>query len=290
MARRFVITLISLLTALTMIAGTYSAENIEMVYLNDSTRYVSNPDGILSPSSVAKIDNMLRTLEDSTSIQVAVIAVENVEGGDCYNFALNVGNKYGVGHREVDNGLVIVLATKDRCVQFATGYGLEGDLPDAICKRIQYQFMNNHFSKGEWDEGLTAGVEVVCDYLRGVERPELEDNSGFPFMPIIFVALFLFFPILNSIKSKRCPQCHKYKLKKIYSDLYEKDKYHEKYVDTYECAHCKKRVLRYRAISFSNGGAYVGRYGRGGGFGGGGFSGGSFGGGAFGGGGAGSRF
>ena len=108
-----------------------------MVHLQDRTRYVSNPDNILSASAVATMDSILFALEQKTGIQTLVVAVTGIEGGDCFDFAYRLGKEMGVGQKERDNGLVILLSTDERCIQFATGYGLEGVLPDAICKRIQ---------------------------------------------------------------------------------------------------------------------------------------------------------
>ena len=57
-----------------------------------------------------------------------MVAVTGIEGGDCFDFAHRLGQETGVGQKERDNGLVILLSTDERCVQFATGYGLEGDI------------------------------------------------------------------------------------------------------------------------------------------------------------------
>ena len=137
-----------------------------MVHLQDARRYVSNPDGILSETTVYAIDTTLYALERETGIQTLVVAVGQIEGGDCFDFAYRLGRENGVGRKETDNGLVILLVTGERCIQFATGYGLEGDLPDAICKRIQVRYMNPHFSKDEWDAGMLEGVRGACPVER----------------------------------------------------------------------------------------------------------------------------
>ena len=86
-----------------------------------------------------------------------MVAVEQIEGGDCFDFAYRLGQENGAGRKEKDNGLVILLVTGERCIQFATGYGLEGVLPDAVCKKIQVRYMNKAFSQGNWDAGMLAG-------------------------------------------------------------------------------------------------------------------------------------
>ena len=139
--------LLCLLVNISLQAKEYTIKEIPMVHLQDRTRYVSNPDGILSESAVATMDQILYQLEQNTGIQTLVVAVTGIEGGDCFDFAYRLGKEMGVGQKGRDNGLVILLSTDERCIQFATGYGLEGVLPDAICKRIQSRYMVEPFGK-----------------------------------------------------------------------------------------------------------------------------------------------
>ena len=156
-----------LIISIPLSAKKYTIQEIPMVHLQDRTRYVSNPDGILSASSVSTMDNILNTLEQKTGIQVLVVAVTGIEGGDCFDFAYRLGKENGVGEKERNNGLVILLSTEERCIQFATGYGLEGVLPDAICKRIQSRYMVQHFGKDDWDTGMLEGIRAINGYLDG---------------------------------------------------------------------------------------------------------------------------
>ena len=164
--KKLIITL-SLFVCFFTQAKEYTIKEIPMVHLQDRTRYVSNPDDILSPSSVSTMDSILYALEQKTGIQTLVVAVTGIEGGDCFDFAHRLGQEWGVGQKGRDNGLVILLSTDERCVQFATGYGLEGVLPDAICKRIQSRYMVEHLGKDDWDAGMVEGIRAVNSYLDG---------------------------------------------------------------------------------------------------------------------------
>ena len=77
----------------TLRAEGYKVEEIPMVHLQDRTRYVSNPDGILSEAAVAVMDTTLFALEQKTGIQTVVVAVRQIEGGDCFDFAYQLGEK-----------------------------------------------------------------------------------------------------------------------------------------------------------------------------------------------------
>ena len=117
----FLLTFFMLLGSVHLQAKEYAIKDIPMVHLQNRTRYVSNPDGILSSTAVTTMDSILYALEQKTGIQTLVVAVTGIEGGDCFDFAHRLGQETGVGQKERDNGLVILLSTDERCVQFATG-------------------------------------------------------------------------------------------------------------------------------------------------------------------------
>ena len=274
-------------------AKVYKVEDVPMVHLSDRTRYVSNPDGILSSSTVVTIDSMLLALEDSTGIQVLVAVLGDIEGGDCFDFAYRLGKENGVGQKESDNGLVVLLSTGERCVQFATGYGLEGVMPDAICKRIQQQYMVEHFAGGNWDAGMVAGMRAVCGVLDGTMEPPAEEED---LLAMILAMVFIFGGIALVAfvvwYFNRCPNCGKRNVQRTGSQTIREANGATVLETTYVCKHCGHTFKRRDRTLNNNrrgpgGGVIIGGggYGRGGGFGGG-----SFGGGSFGGGGAGSRF
>ena len=292
--------ILSLWGCLFLHAKEYTIQEIPMVHLQDRTRYVSNPDGILSSSAVATMDKILYALEQKTGIQTLVVAVTDIKGGDCFEFAYQLGKQMGVGQKGRDNGLVILLSTDERCVQFATGYGLEGVLPDAICKRIQNRYMVQHFGKDDWDTGMVEGIRAVNSYLEG-SMENIGSNEEEDMTPYYLLGAF----ILGGVglmgygvwRNNRCPKCKKHQIQRISSNIVSRVNGFITEETTYICRNCGHTFTRQSKSSdpnfrgprsggptiFMGGGGFGGR-------GGGGFSGGSFGGGSFGGGGAGSRF
>ena len=295
----FILTFIGLLGGFSLQAKEYTVKEIPMVHLQDRTRYVSNPDNILSPSAVATMDSILYALEQKTGIQTLVVAVTDIEGGDCFDFAYRLGKELGVGQKERDNGLVILLSTNERCIQFATGYGLEGILPDAICKRIQSRYMVEHLGKNNWDAGMVAGIRAVNSYLDGSMENiagEEEDNILLYFLAFFFICIILI-SIIIAIFGNQCPKCKKrHALQRVSSQVVSRKLGVITSEVTYLCKYCGHRHVTKEQSSDPNfrgprsGGGTIFMGGGGFGRGGGGFSGGSFGGGSFGGGGAGSRF
>ena len=298
---------LALLCSLPVLAKEYKVGDVPMVHLQNKLRYTINPDSILSSRTVYAIDTTLYSLEQRTGIQVMVAALTDIEGGDCFEFAYQLGQTNGVGQKEQNSGLVILLVTEERCIQFVTGYGLEGVLPDALCKQIQVRYMNKLFSKGDWDGGLLAGITAIVSVLNGTDEftpvEEKLDNAGkvLTASTVIIIAIFILICILSWVsyrKSIKCPRCKKFTLQQYRTDTISRQLGIRTEQVTYRCSHCGYTKRKIRKTTDDSGiggigGPIIGG-GIGGGFGGGsfggGFSGGSFGGGSFGGGGAGSRF
>jgi len=176
----------------------YTTDNIPKVHLQNKMRYVCNPDGILSQAACDSIDRMLYALEQQTGIETVVAVVPSIGNDDCFDFAHRLLNEWGVGKKGKNNGLVILLVTDQRCIQFYTGYGLEGDLPDAICKRIQTRDMIPYLKDGNWDAGMVAGMRAVCGRLDGSMVNDTDDEEDISFFGIL-AAVIGFFVVAGGI-------------------------------------------------------------------------------------------
>lgn len=297
--------LVAMLFTFTQItAKVWTPENLPMVHLQDERRYVCNPDGVLPQTVVDSTDALLYALERDKGVETVVVVVERIEGGDAYEFAMQLGRKYGVGDKKKSTGLIVVLATKDRKYQFLTGRGLEGTLPDAICRRVQNNVMVPALKKGEWGTAIYQSVKALDAYARGDESltkgEAAEDEDlwivGLALALTICVVIFIVYSAAHRTY-KKCPQCDKRKWNAVRKKRYKKK---QKYYicTTWRCQHCgheedeEEEDAGTSGGARSRGGAVVppiifGGYG---GRGGGGFGGGSFGGGSFGGGGSGGSF
>lgn len=287
-------------------AAIYTPDNLPIPYLKDKTQYVSNPDGILAQETVDSLNLWLGQMEAAHGVQTVLAVVEYIEGGEPYDFCMALGRKYGVGSKEQNSGLIILLATEDRVYYILTGRGLEGTLPDAICKRIENQLMVPSLREGDWDEAMLQTVRAITTYVDGddslVPSNDFDEDDGWAIltfcgMMLLGVGLVFFGVWYEDRKRRLCPNCHKHTMKKIsgYTDT-KKQLGIRTHHDTYKCTNCNFTKLRTwdeniagaaaSGAFFGSGGGYSGRSG-------GGFTGsfgGHFGGGSFGGGGAGGRF
>ncbi|MBQ1201662.1 MAG: TPM domain-containing protein [Alistipes sp.] len=284
----------ALLCSISLCFGrTYTVEQVPNVQILDATRYTSNPDGILSQSAVEAIDRACDSLHSASRAQIAVVAIEDIEGDDVFQFAFDLFSAWGVGGKSSDNGLGILLVTEKREIRFVTGYGLEGVLTDAMCKRIQQRYMVSHLSAGDYSTGMVEGVAAVARIISGSEELSAQSDESDEDFIIFILSFFGFVVLLIAIvsiavwMSRKCPKCGKHTLVRTTSVKISSTRQYNIMLHTYRCSNCGHTKEQQEKIYKSTGGTYVGG---GRGFGGGGSFGGGFGGGSFGGGGAGSRF
>jgi uncharacterized protein len=191
-------------------AAEYTAQTIPNPKTANAHAFVSNPDGILKAETVQKINVYLDSLQAQTGAEVAVVAVNSIGENEIKSFATDLFKTWGIGKAKRDNGLLLLFVLKQRKVTFETGYGLEGVLPDAICKRIQYQSMTPEFKNGNYDAGFLAGIQRIGSTIR--KEPVQEEvktpiawNEILPIAGAIYliIALIALFWLGNSIQNIR---------------------------------------------------------------------------------------
>lgn len=191
MLRRFLLCLIIAFLPIVAFAATYGVSDVPNVHVADRSRYVSNPDGILSAATVQRLDSMLSALQRSTTAEVAVVVVESIDG-DIDTFGTELFGKWGIGKNDNDNGLLFLVSKDDRKMVIRTGYGLEGVVPDVLGGRLIRNVAAPRFREGDYDGGVFATVseinnlvtnpdvagEIMSKY--GVEKPRRnsDDMSG----------------------------------------------------------------------------------------------------------------
>ena len=275
----------------------YSIESVPNVYAQDRRLHVSDPGGLLMQETQAEINRMLTLLEDSTGIQSMVVMLPSIGQEDIFDFAHNLFRHWGIGNKEGNNGMLIVYVADQRKIRFTTGYGLEGILPDAMCKRIQSRYMIPHFREGNTDLGMLEGTKAVVSVLDGSMKADNTDEEASLWEILLTLGAIMFIivvPIwLIHRQEHTCPKCAKASSLKLVSQTTTPTRKGKLIRKTLLCSHCGHTVVReYHQSNNDDTGAMMGgmmmgsmlRGGRRGG--GGGFMGGSFGGGSTGGGGS----
>ncbi len=293
----------------------YTVETIPNVRLTDHDNYVSNPDNIIHPDDVARINGLLRTVEDSLDIEIAVVAVESIGDNDARMFATDLFQHWGLGKKGKDNGLLIQLVTEpsQRSVVFETGYGLESILPDAICYRLQQRYMLPEFKAGDYSSGMLKGVIATTNYLitsnnkQNTMTERLKTNNdtdsetfGITVLFLLLIVLPVIIVLVKSFKphTRVCPRCGQKTLAYAGQQILQRATYNREGIveEVWRCKNCgytEKKTRTTNRLHHGNGPIIFGggNLGRGpGGFGGFGGSEGSWGGGHSGGGGSISRW
>lgn len=275
-----------------------TVDDVPNVRLTDVRRYVSDPTSILSPAATDTINAILGRLEKSTGIETAVVMLPSIGENDIFDFSTSLFRKWGIGKKKSDNGLLILFVMDQHKVRFATGYGIEGTMTDAMSKRIQTQYMVPAFKQSDWNKGMVDGVRATAKVLDGSMEPEAADDdtetSDILFSIGIMIGVILLAMFVSSIK-QRCPKCRKRSaMKQMGVEVLRvstgKGKRKRIRRTTYVCQYCGHIMTKDEDIDDNSGsaaatGAILGSM-LGGGGSSGGSSGGSFGGGSTGGGGS----
>jgi uncharacterized protein len=140
-----------------------------------------------------QLHQRLLQYSEETSNEIAVVVVRTLDGKEPVDAAVEIGRAWGVGTRENDNGVIILVAYDDRSIFIAPGYGLEGALPDVVVKGIIEEDVLPLFREGKYADGIEAAVDAIQKHIGGeytAERYEGGDVSGF-FSPFVVVLIFL---------------------------------------------------------------------------------------------------
>ena len=165
----------------------------------EPARFVNDLAGVFQAGQADSLENRLAAYSDSTSTQIVVLTVADLEGADASSYATEVGETWGVGSADFDNGVVILVKPKNDNgsgeVFIATGYGLEGAVPDAYAKRIINEIMIPKFIENDY----FAAVEGACDkIIRLADGEEFVSSSsaggegGSMWIAVAFIVLILY--------------------------------------------------------------------------------------------------
>lgn len=164
-------------------------------------RLVNDLTGTLTPEQVQALESKLVAYDDSTSNQIAVVIMNTTGDYSIEEVALGILRNWGVGGKEHNNGIVLLVAKDDHKVWISTGYGLEGAVPDVTAKHIIDNDITPNFKEGNFYRGLDAATDDLIKAAAGeYKAPEgygKKKGKGFP-LGIIFFIIFILFAIFRS--------------------------------------------------------------------------------------------
>ena len=164
--------------------------------------FITDTVPLLDTAQDAELEQILQTYKQQTSNEIAVLIVRSLEGEEIADSAVEVGRKWGIGTKENDNGILMVIAYEDRRMFIATGYGLEGAVPDIVAAGIVEKDIAPLFREGDYYGGIRAGIEALQKHIGGeytAERYASGSGDASGFGQFLFFLLFIGFDFLVAI-------------------------------------------------------------------------------------------
>lgn len=256
---------------------------------NKSEGLVHDYADMLSDAEEALLEQKLNKYDQQTSTQTAVVFMENLNGLQINRMATKIGEAWGVGQEGKDNGIVILVAKKERDISIQVGNGLEQYISDARAKYIIENDITPYFKQGKFYRGVESGTNTMNEMLTGKFQRTSSDYAesegfGIPFPVLIILAVFLAVLLFSLLSTPQYAQTISDDGVDTYPDPYPNKRRKKRRYYTSRKSYRPRRSggTIWWGGGSSSGGGFGGGFG--GGSGGGGFGG--FGGGGFGGGGA----
>ena len=197
-SKRFLIPFAILFTAF---SGRAETSTFEVPFLD---RPVVDLAQLLKENEKNLIEDQLAKIHQSNKAQMAVLILPSLNGVPIETVALQVVEKWKLGKKGTDKGLLLLIAPNDRRMRLEVGYGLEGDITDATSKQIISDFITPYFRKSRFADGILIGVGAVAQKLGidlqvPVQRKltRRKSRSSFPFSSIFFFGIILLFSIMR---------------------------------------------------------------------------------------------
>lgn len=150
---------------------------------------------LLTAAEKEQLNQKLIKFADSTSTEIVVIIIPNSGGEDVNYLATMYGEKWGIGEKEQDNGIVFLIATEDQKMAIQQGRGVEKYLTASVAGQILDYIVTPNFKQGLWYQGIDRGTTALMDAVQGKFKPitkETSDHEGLSVLQILVIAFFVF--------------------------------------------------------------------------------------------------
>lgn len=129
-------------------------------------RYVVDLAGMVDDATENRLNGYLQELEQKTTAQMVVLTINSLDGESIEDFSIKIAHdKWRLGQRDKDNGVLFLISAKDRKYRIEVGYGLEGVLPDSLAGTLGRRVLVPYFKKGAYSEGIFATAVVMANKI-----------------------------------------------------------------------------------------------------------------------------
>lgn len=167
-----------LLAALALVAGLAVAQTAPAAAAGDGlvpipplTGHVTDLTGTLTAQQKSALEQTLTEFEQRKGSQIAVLMLPSTKPEVIEQYSIRVADKWKIGRKNVDDGIILIIAKDDHRVRIEVGRGLEGAVPDIIASRIVREIIGPHFVAGDFYTGIDEGVERLIGVIDGEQLP-----------------------------------------------------------------------------------------------------------------------
>lgn len=179
------------------------------------TGFVNDFANVLMGSEEDTLTGIIERLEGDTTSELAVVTVRTVKPLTIEEYSVRLFSKWGIGKKDKNNGVLLLVAVEDREVKIEVGYGLEGILPDGKCGEIIRKYIIPEFKNGRYGNGIIAGASEIAGIISGKrvgvaqtsaplsETVEKIKDTIRSFMVLFFIIIFVLVSILQMFLPRR---------------------------------------------------------------------------------------
>ena len=139
---------------------------------------VNDYAGVLSPGGIKSMEQKLAAFERETTNQIVLLTVPSLEGEPIETFAIKVAEAWKIGQAGKDNGILLIVAPKERKIRIEVGKGLQGALPDITATQINRNVIGPHFRNNDFDKGMAAGIDAIISATKGEFKATAADKKA----------------------------------------------------------------------------------------------------------------
>ncbi|MGC8954973.1 MAG: TPM domain-containing protein [Fervidobacterium sp.] len=177
-------------------------------------KYINDYVGVVNEEYVKKIVLIGKELENKTTAQLTTVVIDSIGDTTVEEYAVQLFRKWGIGQKDKDNGVLLLVAIKDRVMRIEVGYGLEGAIPDGKAGRIRDEYIIPYFKQEDYSKGIYYGYlalarEIAKEYnaeltfdidseLQAIDNETMSKNGIVLIAVIIMFIIIIFLSIKNA--------------------------------------------------------------------------------------------
>ena len=161
---------------------------------------VNDLAGLLQPADRERLEGKLADVERKTGAQVAALTVDSLEGDTIEDYAVRVFQTWKLGRKDVNDGVLFVVAKQERRMRIEVGYGLESRLTDARSRQILDDIVRPQFRAGNFGAGIEAGLDAIAAVVQGSELPTPQRQPAQQIGSVVGLLFFglMFFSVIGT--------------------------------------------------------------------------------------------